>query len=145
MHPAEQEPPFLSICMTCRDGREYLHDGVRGGTRLAEAVVARPKAKSGGLTLRVRGIHCISQCKRPCAIALSAPDRFTYVFGDLDPGKSGHIEALLTLSSLYLQMPEGFLRREDRPTPLRTNILGRIPPLTTASKLVTPLFQEVAR
>ena len=84
----------------------------------------------------------MSQCKRPCTIALSGPDRFTYLFGDLDPDAPGHIDALLALSSLYADAPEGFLHREERPEPLRAGILGRVPPPDTASALVSPLVRE---
>ena len=87
----------------------------------------------------------MSQCKRPCAIALSGSERFTYVFGDLDPDTPGHVDALLALSSLYLEAPEGFLRRGERPEPLRAGILGRLPPSNTTSDLVTPLLKEAAK
>ena len=100
MHHTEPELPLLSICTTCRDGRETVCNGVRGGTRLAEAVLARLAGDIGRTAFRVRGVSCMSQCKRPCAIALSGPDRFTYVFGDLDPDTPGHVDALLALSSL---------------------------------------------
>ncbi len=84
----------------------------------------------------------MSQCERPCTIALSGPNRFTYLFGDLDPHAPGHIHAVLALPSLYMDAPEGFLRREERPEPLRAGILGRVPPSDTASDLVTPLIRE---
>lgn len=77
-------------------------------------------------------------------MALSGPDRFTYLFGDLDPQEPAHIDAVIAVCSLYRDAPEGFVRREDRPAPLRTGILGRVPPLDTASDLVTPLLREAA-
>lgn len=81
----------------------------------------------------------MSQCKRPCVASLSGTGRFSYLFGELDPVTPGHVDALLGLPALYLAAPEGFLRREDRPEPLRARILGRLPPPDTASDLVTLL------
>ena len=145
MDISHTEPLLLLICLTCRDGREDRYDGVRGGTRLARSLLAgRLTGESGCSALRVRGVQCMSQCKRSCAIALSGPNRFTYVFGDLDPQEPSHLDAVITVSSLYRDATEGFLHREDRPAPLQTGILGRVPPFNTGSDLVTPLAPEVA-
>jgi len=129
--------PTLSICLSCRDGREGDHADIRGGTRLAHALcdlIARQ-----GCEATLRGVRCMSQCKRSCIVSLTAPDAFTYLFGDLDPWDPAHLQAILDLIPLYRAAPEGFLTREARPAPLRAAILGRLPPLGTASDLVTPL------
>lgn len=144
MRHSDLELPLLSICLTCRDGRETDRDNVRGGTRLAEVVLARLGDETGLATFRLRGVNCMSQCKRSCAVSLAAPHRFTYLFGDLDPEAPDHVDALLSLIPLYQDAPEGFLRREERPEPLRAGILGRLPPPNTASDLVMPLKQETA-
>lgn len=47
--------------------------------------------------------------------------------------------SILDLIPLYRAAPEGFLRRDARPEPLRASILGRLPPIGTASELVTEL------
>ena len=57
----------------------------------------------------------------------------------LEPGNRSQINALYELIRVYKSAPEGFLRRRERPEPLRGNILGRIPPLETMSDLVVPL------
>ena len=134
---SDDSSPLLSICLTCRDGRENACDGVRGGARLAEAVLARLAAE-GPAAVRVRGVNCMSQCKRPCAIALSGPDRFTYLFGDLDPAR--HAGDVLSVTAAYAASGEGFLPRPDRPEVLKAGILGRIPPLSFSGDLVAPLF-----
>lgn len=131
------DTPVLSICTTCRDGRE-VDGGLRGGTRLAQAVLTLQKV-TGGSAISLRGVQCMSQCKRPCIASLSGPNRFTYVFGDLDPENADHIDALFELVALYGVAQEGFLERRERPEALRSNILGRLPPITSTSHLVTPL------
>lgn len=130
----------LSICLRCRDGREGSTDAVeqRGGCRLARAVVValdNSSAAEHGLILR--GVHCMSQCKRPCTIALSGPSRFSYLFGDLDPTQ--HVGDVLTVAAAYAQSADGFLPRSARPDVLRTGILGRIPPLDVSNALVEPI------
>ena len=121
---AEPRHPTLSICLSCRDDREDVNDGIRGGTRLAQAVLRSVKDEAA---LDIRGVHCLSQCKRPCTVALSCPNRFTYIFGDLDPTR--HAPDIIELAALYARSPNGFRARGDRPPPMRSGILGRVPPL----------------
>ncbi len=137
--------PTLSICLTCRDQRERARGDVRGGTRLAEAVLATTARQCCGALLR--GVRCMSQCKRSCVVSLTAQGAFTYVFGDLDPEDPSHVQAILDLIPLYRAAPEGFLSRDARPEALRASILGRLPPIGTASDLVSALdpTKEVTR
>ncbi|MCY4302071.1 MAG: DUF1636 domain-containing protein [Aestuariivita sp.] len=130
--------PILSFCMTCRDGREAIQHDVRGGIRLAQAFLFHSdKAQLNGCQLR--GVQCMSNCKRSCIVSLSSTGRFSYMFGDLDISEPGYIKALSDLIPLYLAAPEGFLRRHERPRFLRENILGRLPPPGSSSDLVTIL------
>ncbi|WP_108814651.1 DUF1636 domain-containing protein [Loktanella sp. Alg231-35] len=136
------ERAVLSICITCRDGRE-TETGTRGGSRLAEVI----HAEIGGLAaagVACRGVKCMSHCKRPCIVSVSQNDKFTYVFGDLDPHKPAHAQALIELVERYNKAPEGFLQRMDRPEFLRANILGRFPPIRSVSPLVLRLDPIVA-
>lgn len=71
--------------------------------------------------------ECLSVCPRPCAVALRAPGKFTYVFGDLKP-RSSEL-AVIECASLYRRSDTGVLPREARPEALRAGILARIPPL----------------
>jgi predicted metal-binding protein len=135
MEPAK---PILSICMTCRDGREGACD-TRGGSRLARRV-AEKLARDHDPQMRLRGVQCMSQCKRSCIVSLAAEGRFTYVFGELDPDDDTHVDALFELVSQYSNAPERFLERKDRPAALQASILGRLPPLDTQSPLVSDLL-----
>lgn len=104
--------------------------------RLAEAVLQRI-VQTGDVSFGLRGVACMSQCKRSCITSLSAQGRFTYIFGDLDPERSNHVDDLLELISRYRVAVEGFLERNERPESLRANILGRLPPVKSTSSLVT--------
>lgn len=130
----------LSICLRCRDGRETRDTDLaeRGGRRLAAAVVAGfPASEAARLGVGLRGVNCMSQCKRPCAIALSGPGRFSYLFGDLDP--TAHAADVLAVAAAYARAELGFLPRSSRPAVLQRGILGRVPPLGLESDLVEPL------
>lgn len=138
---ASEDGPTLSICLRCRDGREKDDSDLdqRGGRRLARAVAkAHGSSKAERNGVRLRGVNCLSQCKRPCTIALSGVGRFTYLFGDLDPAI--HASDVLTVAAAYADTADGFLPRAARPEVLRAGILGRVPPLGFTGGLVETLL-----
>ena len=129
---------LLSICTRCRDGREHIYE-TRGGTRLAEKFM---KYVDKHTSLALRGVHCMSQCKRPCVVSFTGSERFTYSFGDLDPECPSVVRALQEFAELFQNAPEGFVLRSDRPKVLRAGILGRYPPIKTNSDLVLNLAKK---
>ena len=70
--------------------------------------------------------ECLSLCPRPCGIALSRNNSWTYLFGDQDAEKTA--SDILDCAITYIQNPDGLLPRKDRPETLQPSILGRIPP-----------------
>jgi predicted metal-binding protein len=78
----------------------------------------------------------MSQCKRPCVVAFSHGEKFTYLFGDLDPTRDA--AAILDTFELYAARPDGFMERFERPNVMRDGILGRVPPLAPATRQVEP-------
>jgi predicted metal-binding protein len=126
-------PASLSVCARCRPADWRGPDTDRPGTHLADAIALY--AGRHGLDVSVlRDVHCMSQCKRPCVVAFSGVDRFTYVFGDLDPQRDA--PAVLDAFNLYRSRPDGFMERRERPLVMREGILGRVPPLTSDARFV---------
>ena len=127
--------PTLSICLSCRDGREEIYM-TRGGRRFAKKLLNKNLLKK---QVNLRGINCMSNCKRACTISLTAKKSFTYIFGDIDPENSEYSESLIELVSKYSLSSDGFLRRRDRPLLFQSSILGRLPPIKSNSAIVTNL------
>ena len=127
--------PTLSICLSCRDGREEIYM-TKGGRRFAKKLLNKNLLKK---QVNLRGINCISNCKRACTISLTAKKSFTYIFGDIDPENSEYSESLIELVSKYSLSSDGFLRRRDRPLLFQSSILGRLPPIQSNSAIVTNL------
>lgn len=125
----------LSVCFRCRPDGWKGEDADRPGVKLAEAIEA--EALRRGLDLELlRDVRCMSQCKRACVVAFSHPEKFTYLFGDLDP--ASHAADVLDAFALYASRADGFMERFERPEIMRAGVLGRIPPLLTNAKLVEP-------
>ena len=130
--------PLLSVCLTCRDNREEIY-GDRGGTRLARKVHQELGNKK---LVKLRGVECMSNCKRACILSLTSLNGFTYMFGDIDPNRSEYVKSLKDLISTYKSRPAGFLRRRERPESFRSNILGRLPPINSKQLIVKKLESE---
>ncbi|MBM3549477.1 MAG: DUF1636 domain-containing protein [Alphaproteobacteria bacterium] len=127
-------PPIcLSVCMRCRPDGWKGDDERRPGALLVE-LIAQFRHDVGAGKFVLREIRCMSQCRRPCVVALSGENRFTYLFGDLMPYRDA--AAVLDLLKLYGSRPDGYMARGERPGPMRAGILGRIPPLGSTSALV---------
>ena len=127
----------LSICSTCRDGDEE-NLKKRGGQRLLENIVAYFNYKKLPF-LKLREVRCMSQCKRSCVISITSNNCFTYVFGDINPKDPQYVKSLFDLVILYGKAEEGFLRRRDRPELFKSNILGRLPAISSRSPIIKKL------
>ena len=117
----------LLVCMTCRSTSappDLVADAPRPGARLMEAL--RTASLPEGV--RLRGVECLSNCDHGCTVALRGGDRWTYVYGNLDPG--AHLEALIDGVARYHATSDGLVPWRDRPVHFRKNCVARIPPAT---------------
>lgn len=132
-HDGAYGPICLSVCMRCKPADWTGDDSRRPGAILAEDVERRCITDAVD-DIVLREIRCMSQCNRPCVVALSCDGKFTYLFGDLAPQRD--VAAILETVALYRIRRDGFMARYERPDVLRAGILGRIPPLGSTSDLV---------
>ena len=131
--------PILSVCLSCKDGLEDKKK-TRGGKRFSDNLLK--VINSNKITnLNVRGVNCMSQCKRFCIISLTAQNSFTYIFGDIKTSNTDYVKSLLELTTIYSASRDGFLKRNERPELFQKNILGRLPPINTNSSLISCLFK----
>jgi predicted metal-binding protein len=113
----------LLVCTRCRaPGADP--DAPREGAALLAALAGQPLPEGVALA----GVACLSGCKRACAVALFAPGKITYLFGDL-AGDAASVADLHIVAAAHRDDPLGHLPRAARPERLRAGILGRVPPL----------------
>ena len=103
----------LHVCTTCR--READPDA---GARLFGAL--------SGAGLRVLPVACLSACDTSCAVALSGPGKWSYVYHRLSAADAPDI---LAGARAYAASPDGIVPWRQRPAIFRKNALARIPPL----------------
>ena len=127
--------PTISVCTRCRpQGWPDTSDRERSGAVLASVLHQSLSDADLPPSMNLRRVRCMSQCLRPCVIAFSHRDRFTYLFGDLDPAH--HVHDILVAMQMWLSRSDGFMERNERPPSMRSGILGRIPPLDCTHELI---------
>jgi predicted metal-binding protein len=117
----------LYVCKSCNFSptqRDYM--GKRGGMHLLKQLLKLSEKWSLQSEFIIQEVDCLSACKRPCTIALTAPKKTSLMFGDLPPLLSA--EAILELCEQYYASSDGIVPRQARPEVLQKGILARIPP-----------------
>ena len=125
----------LHVCISCREAgtaREPKEE--REGCILYQRLTEAFAASDLSRRVLVKPAACLSVCPRPCGIALSFAEAWTYLFGDQHPSRT--FRDVLECVSLYLESSGGFMARSHRPAALRASILGRVPPVKQDSTCI---------
>ena len=112
----------LLVCSTCRAGEPVPEGTLPPGARLFAALEAL--GPMPGVTLRP--VECLSACSQGCAVALSAPGRWSYVYGRMSEADAPQI---LAGAAAYATAPDGIVPWRERPEIFRKQSLARIPPI----------------
>jgi predicted metal-binding protein len=115
----------LYVCTTCKGVGDFDPEAERPGARLHLALTKA--ATPAGVT--IKGVECLSACNSGCSVALSAPGKWTYVYGRLDPAL--HVPEILAGVALYAESSDGVVPWRLRPEVFRKQSLARVPPMET--------------
>jgi len=74
----------------------------------------------------------MSACSHACVVTFASEGKYSYLFGDLpidhdNIGKTA--SAILSCAELYGDRADGMLAWKERPEPLKSGVIARIPPL----------------
>lgn len=108
----------VSVCTTCKPEADEQ--------ALGPALLAATKAAIGDQRVTVRAVQCLGVCKRAGTVAVTAPDGYTFVFGDLK-GASG-AAAIASFVNSYADANLGLVPWRQRPEAIRRGLVARIPP-----------------
>jgi len=117
--------PTLHVCTTCRAGQVLADSDERPGRRMLDAVAALLDPQAPAVDLQE--VVCLSSCDHGCAAAISAPGKWTYLLGRLEPGMAAD---LLSYAETYARSATGTVLPSRRPASLARVVLGRMPDLT---------------
>lgn len=115
----------LHVCTTCRAGEAVVEGAACPGARLHAALAAAGTPEP----VRIVPVQCLSACSQGCAVALSAPGRWSYVYGRLS---EQDVPEILAGAAAYANAPDGIVPWRARPVIFRKQSVARIPPLELA-------------
>jgi predicted metal-binding protein len=113
----------LYVCTTCKAGEPVPEGDLPPGAQLHAALTA--EAAPDGV--RIVGVECLSACNTGCAVSLSKPGAWSYVYGRLS---LDDVPAILDGAAKYAASADGIVPWRERPTVFRKQSIARIPPLT---------------
>lgn len=112
----------LHVCITCRAGQTPAEGETTPGARLHAAIVEL--GAPDGVT--IVPVECLSACSQGCSVALSAPGRWSYVYGRMSEANAKDIVAG---AAAYAVASDGIVPWRTRPEIFRKQSLARIPPI----------------
>ncbi len=121
----------LHVCTTCRGTVPDLAppgltpdatgtDAPRLGARLHDLL-----SRTAPDGVEIRPVECLSACSQGCSVALSAPGKWSYVYGRLTLDDAADI---LSGARAYAGTADGIVPWRERPAVFRKQSLARIPP-----------------
>ena len=129
----------LYVCTTCKAGEPLPEGDVPPGAKLHAALLAEGAPEG----VRIVGVECLSACNSGCAISLSQPGAWAYVYGRLT---LDDVPAILAGAAKYAATADGLVPWRDRPVVFRKQSIARIPPQFPPPSSSPPPFplQEAA-
>ncbi len=112
----------LHVCITCRAGETPGEGEATPGKRLHGAILDAGVPEG----VNVVPVECLSACNQGCSVALSAPGRWSYVYGRLSDANAQDVVAG---AAAYAAAPDGLVPWRSRPEIFRKQSLARIPPI----------------
>lgn len=112
----------LHVCVTCRAGQPVQEGDATPGAQLHAALTAGDVPAG----VEIVPVECLSACTQGCSVALSAPGRWSYVYGRLSADDAADI---LSGAAAYAASPDGLVPWRERPQIFRKQSLARIPPI----------------
>ena len=115
--------PVLHVCVTCRANLVPAEGETPLGRTMLDTVAALLAANR---VAEVREVACLASCDDGCAATISAPGKWTYLLGRLDPAMAPD---LLAYAAAYAASRTGTVMPSKRPASLSRMVLGRVPDL----------------
>ena len=113
----------LHVCITCRAGETPAEGETTPGKRLHGAILEAGVPDG----VNVVPVECLSACSQGCSVALSAPGRWSYVYGRLSDANA---QDVIAGAAAYAAAPDGLVPWRSRPEIFRKQSLARIPPMS---------------
>lgn len=124
----------LLVCTTCastwQNGKKV---GISGGEILLKELSKLHQDWDKRSQFEICAVSCMSACSHACVVTFASAGKYSYLFGDL-PSDAENISttatAILNCAEIYSDRPDGMLAWKERPEPLKSGVIARIPALS---------------
>jgi len=124
--PSTAENPTLHVCITCRRtpsteaATQAAGEAEVPGRQLFDRLTQT--AETAGF--EIRSVQCMASCGRGCSAAVSMPEKWTLLLGNLAPEKA---DDLVSWLDLYRNSKTGIVPASKRPESLADMVIARLP------------------
>lgn len=118
----------LFVCKSCRRSSEELakNQPCDGNVLLDKITTLLSTQQFPAEELEIQPIDCLWACSRGCVVAVSSPEKPTYLIVDLPPDEE-NTSALLEFTQIYISNRKGVCIWEKIPKKLKPAIFASIP------------------
>lgn len=121
------------ICVSCR---RRLGDGDEPFDRPGPGLASALRRKFHGSDVAIAEVDCLAVCTRPCTLALSAANKWTYLIGDLEP--ESHLDEIVATVKSFAASENGIVAWRERPSSFRKGVVARVPPRPSTMEPAEP-------
>ncbi|AFY48005.1 putative metal-binding protein [Nostoc sp. PCC 7524] len=121
----------LFVCKSCHRSSEELAENERcDGSILLDKITTLSLERFSIEELEIQPVGCLWACSRGCVVAISSPEKPTYLLVDLPPDAENAL-ALLEFAQMYIDNRKGVFMWEKLPKELESVIFASIPSVRT--------------
>lgn len=117
----------LFVCKSCHRSSAELAENQRcDGSILLDKITTLSVQQMPSEELEIQPVGCLWACSRGCVVAISSPEKPTYLLVDLPPDEE-NASALLEFTQMYISNRKGAFIWEKLPKQLEDAIFASIP------------------
>jgi predicted metal-binding protein len=117
----------LFVCKSCHRSSEQLAENqICDGKILLDTLTRLSGQQFAEEDLEIKPVGCLWACRRGCVVALTNPEKRTYLLVDLPPDEE-YATALLQLAQMYVSHRKGAFIWDKLPQQLEASMFACIP------------------
>lgn len=117
MNDEAKKTVLLEICTTCLGENKH---------KIGAEFYAEVAKQIGSRDINLQAVECLGVCNRPCTVAVSEPEKWTYIIGGFKVASD--IPALFDYVAAYANSPNGRPPISERPEVVQKGVVARVPP-----------------
>ncbi|PQM59226.1 MAG: metal-binding protein [Rhodobacteraceae bacterium] len=110
------------VCISCRRKDHKPQPDISDGEHLYHQL----KSQNASKVVDIVAVKCLASCSNGCSIALSAENKWSYIYGEMDPYTD--VAEIIIGADAYSDSTDGIVPWRERPTIFRKRTRARIPP-----------------